>query len=471
MKKAKGAIEKNFRANSGFYFPIFISLCLLAAGIFSFINHRAQAQTGGNFTITQSVIAGGGQNSAGGAFSVDGTVGQAVAGANLTGGMFSLAVGFWTFNPFAGQGFESDVAPRNGGDGVVQSNDVVQVQRFQIGLDLPFQTNELQRADSAPFSSKGDNLLQSNDVVQTQRYQIGLETLQNAAGPGALVETIAQNEALKPEETATEIIAFEPPKPLSKKTVTTATATLAHRRVQVQNASASAGQQVQVNILVDADGDESAYGFRVSYNQTILTNPVTAIGTAGGSRLCNTATAGQINCSINNFPDNNPSSSTDQIGEIHTGDNQQLLRITFTIAASAPGGMTPITLSNVNASNDAANNLTITSQNGSVTVLGPTATIVNISGRVTRQDGRGVPRVRVVLQDVSTGLIKTVQTNPFGYFQIQGLEIGHFYILTARSKRHQFTPENYSLTLMEDLTEINFTALESESPDPPVLKK
>jgi hypothetical protein len=423
----------------------------------SFLLTRTFAQSGGNFTITQSVIAGGGQNSAGAAFSVDGTIGQAVAGNTPVGAPFSLASGFWTFNPFAGFGFEGDVAPRNGGDGVVQSNDVIQVQRFQIGLDQPFQTNELQRADSAPFSSKGDNLLQSNDVVQTQRYQIGLETLQNAAGPGALVETIAQNEALKPEETATEIIAFEPPKPLSKKTVTAATATLAHRRVQVQNASASAGQQVQVNILADADGDESAYGFRVNYNQTILTNPVTAIGTAGGARLCNTATAGQINCSINNFPDNNPSSSTDQIGEIHSGDNQQLLRITFTIAANAPGGMTPITLSNVNASDDAANNLSITSQNGSVTVLGPTAATVSVSGRVVTAEGRGIRNARLTLTDAK-GLTRTAQTVTFGYFRFDQIEAGQVYILEVASKRFVFANSRRVISVQEDVSELDFVA-------------
>jgi hypothetical protein len=421
----------------------------------SFLLTRTFAQSGGNFTITQSVIAGGGQNSAGAAFSVDGTIGQAVAGNTPVGAPFSLASGFWTFNPFAGFGFEGDVAPRNGGDGVVQSNDVIQVQRFQIGLDQPFQTNELQRADSAPFSSKGDNLLQSNDVVQTQRYQIGLETLQTAAGPGALVETIGQNEIFKNNEQPTPEIIF----PKRQKTLPekASTASAAPRMLHIQNASASAGQQVVVNVLVDAMGDESAYGFRVSYNQTILTNPVTAIGTAGGARLCNTATAGQINCSINNFPDNNPSSSTDQIGEIHTGDNQQLLRITFTIAANAPGGMTPITLSNVNASDDAANNLSITSQNGSVTVLGPTAATVSVSGRVVTAEGRGIRNARLTLTDAK-GLTRTAQTVTFGYFRFDQIEAGQVYILEVASKRFVFANSRRVISVQEDVSELDFVA-------------
>ncbi|MGQ0542053.1 MAG: hypothetical protein ACT4O9_09425, partial [Blastocatellia bacterium] len=42
------------------------------------------AQTGGTFTITKSVIAGGGGRTAGGAFTVDGTIGQSVAGTTST---------------------------------------------------------------------------------------------------------------------------------------------------------------------------------------------------------------------------------------------------------------------------------------------------------------------------------------------------------------------------------------------------
>jgi hypothetical protein len=53
------------------------------------------AQSGGQFTITKSVIAGGGGRVAGGVFTVDGTIGQAVAGGPSTGGTFSITSGFW----------------------------------------------------------------------------------------------------------------------------------------------------------------------------------------------------------------------------------------------------------------------------------------------------------------------------------------------------------------------------------------
>jgi hypothetical protein len=425
----------------------FVSLILL-------ISFSASAQTGGQFAITQSVIAGGGQNSAGGAFSVDGTIGQTLAGNTLTGGAFSLASGFWNFNPFAGQGLEADVAPRPHGDGVVQSNDVVQIQRFQIGLDLPFQTNELQRADTAPFSSRGDNRIQSDDTVQAQRYQIGLEALQNAAGPGALAEQSAQNESFSAEQDRAEIFSFERQKSLAEK-INASPST--QRRLHVQNAGGSAGQQVTVNILADADGDESAYGFLVTYNQALLTNPTTAIGAAGGSRLCSTATAGQINCSVNNFPNNNPTGTTDQIGEILPGDNQMLLRITFSIPADTPASTTAITLSNVNASNDAAQSLPISAQNGTVTILGTTAASVSVAGRILTAQGRGIRNARLTLTDAD-GAVRYAQTGAFGYYRFAGVEAGQTYILQISSKRFAFANPTRVLNVQDEISDADFVA-------------
>ena len=54
------------------------------------------AQSGGQYTVTQSVIAGGGTtNSAGSSFAVAGTSGQPVAGQRATGILYSQHAGFW----------------------------------------------------------------------------------------------------------------------------------------------------------------------------------------------------------------------------------------------------------------------------------------------------------------------------------------------------------------------------------------
>jgi hypothetical protein len=62
------------------------ALLVLAAG--------AWAQVGGGFDLTWSTVDGGGGTAQGSAFTVDGTLGQADAGA-LSGGPFTLAGGIW----------------------------------------------------------------------------------------------------------------------------------------------------------------------------------------------------------------------------------------------------------------------------------------------------------------------------------------------------------------------------------------
>ncbi len=70
---------------------------LIFGGLLLLISVNVFGQAGGNFAITQSAIASGGQNSAGGAFSLDGTIGQSVAGNALSGNPFAVTSGFWNF--------------------------------------------------------------------------------------------------------------------------------------------------------------------------------------------------------------------------------------------------------------------------------------------------------------------------------------------------------------------------------------
>lgn len=425
---------------------------LMAVYLVLFLSIIAPAQTGGTFEITQSVIAGGGgQQSAGGTFSIDGTIGQPLAGNGLIGSPFSVTSGFWNDTPSApnSQTYEADVAPRpNGNNGLIEPADVIQVQRFQIGLDQADLSNEFQRADSAPFSSRGDGFIQPNDVVQAQRYQIGLDLQQFAAGPSAPPPA--------PASAPLADTAFGAVRVDAKKSV----AAPRELRVESPAGSFSGGQQVVVNIRVDAIGDESAYGFTLDYSPAALMSPTVAIGTAGGSRFCNTLVAGQIRCSINNFPDNNPASDTDQIGEIAAGNNQLLVRITFTVVSNAPGGATPLTLSNLGASNDLAQSLTpITATNGTVEILGPTAAAATISGRVLTAQGRGITNSIISLTNPATGEVLVARSRAFGYYSFKNAAVGQTYILTITSKRFVFNPNSLVINLTGDLTNTDFIAL------------
>ncbi len=53
------------------------------------------SQSGGQFQIEKSVVAGGGGQTTGGQFILDATIGESVAGTESTGGTFELGSGFW----------------------------------------------------------------------------------------------------------------------------------------------------------------------------------------------------------------------------------------------------------------------------------------------------------------------------------------------------------------------------------------
>lgn len=71
---------------------------LLIVGLLSLLSTLALAQpSGGSYTITKSTIDNGGGLSAGGAYTLTGTVGQPDASLQaLSGGQYKLTGGFWS---------------------------------------------------------------------------------------------------------------------------------------------------------------------------------------------------------------------------------------------------------------------------------------------------------------------------------------------------------------------------------------
>jgi len=60
------------------------------------------SQTGGSYDLSHNVIAsGGGSNSTGGTYTVDGTAGQGIAGVQSSNPSLSVRGGFWVFQPLA----------------------------------------------------------------------------------------------------------------------------------------------------------------------------------------------------------------------------------------------------------------------------------------------------------------------------------------------------------------------------------
>jgi len=102
-------------------------------------------------------------------------------------------------------------------------------------------------------------------------------------------------------------------------------------------------------------------------------------------------------------------------------------------------------------------NVAYNNANGTVTltVMGPTAANVGVSGRVLTSEGRGVSKARVTLTD-SGGNIVYAMTSSFGYYRFVNVAAGQTYVIAVTSKQYQFTPR--VIQVSDELTGIDFIA-------------
>ena len=109
------------------------------------------ATANAQFSIPWSTIDGGGGQSTGGEFQVNGTIGQHDAGNTMSGGSFTLSGGFW-----AGGDFTDVLLGDVNGDGVVDLQDVAPFVdlltsgEFLAEADIN-QDGEVNLQDVAPF--------------------------------------------------------------------------------------------------------------------------------------------------------------------------------------------------------------------------------------------------------------------------------------------------------------------------------
>lgn len=95
--------------------------------------------------------------------------------------------------------------------------------------------------------------------------------------------------------------------------------------------------------------------------------------------------------------------------------------------------------------------------------LVPTAATVNLGGRVTTQDGRGIRNVRITLT-MPGGETRSALSGAFGYYRFTDVPVGETYILMARAKSYALINPIQILTLLEEREDIDFVADESLMP-------
>lgn len=92
--------------------------------------------------------------------------------------------------------------------------------------------------------------------------------------------------------------------------------------------------------------------------------------------------------------------------------------------------------------------------------LGPTSANASIRGRVVRKGGSGLSNVILTLSGGPLTSPYTAVTRSFGYFKIESIPVGYFYILTVRHKRYSFAPDTYAFSLYDEINNIEFQAEE-----------
>jgi hypothetical protein len=94
----------------------------------------------------------------------------------------------------------------------------------------------------------------------------------------------------------------------------------------------------------------------------------------------------------------------------------------------------------------------------SIDFLPLTAAAVSMSGRVTTSEGRGIRNAKIMVTGNSLDHPLIASTGSFGYFEVDGLTAGETYVVTVNSKRYIFGTPSQVLTLVDNLTDVNFIA-------------
>jgi len=328
-------------------------------------------------------------------------------------------------------GLESDVTPRFDGDDILTVTDYTQTGLFAVGLDTPNPSfNEFQRADSAPIETRGDGLLTVADYVQAGRYAVSLDLPLPAGGPA--FQSAFSIEGM--------ISKYDKPEQFSNARVISAVGT-----------TATPGRKVNVSIQIEASGDENGVGLTIGYDAAKLGNPVVTTGKdmPFASPLVNILTPGKIGI-ITTMP----TLSTMPAGTL------QMLTIQFDVSSTAPGGETTISLDDaapvVNQISDAAARaLPAKFVSGIIDISGTSSNGVSVSGTVVSSSGMPISNVTIVLTDRS-GIARSTNSNPFGFFQMQNIPTGMVYTLSATSKRYSFPTS--TVVMNADLVGIDLVA-------------
>jgi len=98
-------------------------------------------------------------------------------------------------------------------------------------------------------------------------------------------------------------------------------------------------------------------------------------------------------------------------------------------------------------------------EKGAAERLAPLASFASISGRVSAANGTGIRNAVITVTGGNLSAPAHVRTGTFGYFSIEGLEVGGTYILAINSKRFTFAVPSRVVSVPDSVSDIDFVAM------------
>ena len=91
--------------------------------------------------------------------------------------------------------------------------------------------------------------------------------------------------------------------------------------------------------------------------------------------------------------------------------------------------------------------------------IAPTAADASISGRISTPSGQGARGIYIKVVDAQTGEARSAITNTFGYYLIDGLQVGRLYVISVQDNRRYAIQNGLrSFTLDDNLSNMDFVA-------------
>jgi hypothetical protein len=91
-------------------------------------------------------------------------------------------------------------------------------------------------------------------------------------------------------------------------------------------------------------------------------------------------------------------------------------------------------------------------------LLTPTSEFVSVSGRVTTSTGEGIQGAIVTVSGGDLTYPVGVRTTATGDYRVERIPAGSTYVVTVRAKRHQFTNPSRPVSVLDDVTGVDFVA-------------